>query len=83
MEETHICTEETCPTGANYFVSAIDGSLHYYMAGPYTTHAAALADVDKARAIADKHDPRGCFMAWGTCKSDRTAPGSINKAGLM
>lgn len=67
-----------------YFVSAIDGSEAYIMAGPYGTHAQALADVDRARQIADQHDRRAWFMAWGTCRiegSDRV--GSLNQHGLI
>ena len=79
----HTCTPKSCPEGANYFVTALDGGKLYYMAGPYQTHAAALGDVQKAQDIAGKHDPRGCFMAWGTVKSDRIKPGSITAAGLL
>lgn len=67
-----------------YFVSARDGGKHYVMAGPYPTHAEALADVERARNITYEHDARAWFMAWGTCRiegSDRV--GNLNKAGLM
>lgn len=68
-----------------YYVSAVDGNRYFLMAGPYDNHAQALADVDRARVIADERDPRACFMSWGTCRSrngDR-GPGALNKAGLI
>lgn len=67
-----------------YFVSAIDGTKNYIMAGPYATHAEALAKVEPARNIANDHDGRAWFMAWGTCRiegSDRV--GTLNKLGLI
>ena len=63
----HICTLASCPIG-RYFVTAIDGPNTHFMAGPYENHADALADVDKALKIADKHDGRAWFMAWGTVR---------------
>lgn len=83
MTALHICTAESCPEGANYFVTAIDGGTVYYMAGPYSTHQAALDAVRPATDIASDRDARGCFMAWGTAKSKRLKPGSITKAGLL
>jgi hypothetical protein len=54
------------------------------MSGPYPTHAAALADVDKARNVADKHDARAWFMAWGTDEKHRPSlVGTLNKHRLM
>jgi hypothetical protein len=55
------------------------------MAGPYDTHQEALADVGKARNIANEHDGRAWFMGWGTIrdKDDKRTPGNLNKAGLM
>jgi hypothetical protein len=79
----HTCTPETCPDGANYFVTAVDGSKWYYMAGPYATHQQALDAVQPALKIADKNDGRAWFMSWGTTQSDRTEPGSITRAGLI
>ena len=80
----HVCTTEECPTGV-YFVTAIDGGTWWYMAGPYAEHAAALADVDKARTITCKHDGRAHFMGWGTAriKDDTERVGNLNKAGLI
>ena len=83
----HICNPESCPTG-RYFVTAIDAGHTYYMAGPYPEHVDALADVQKALEIADRHDGRAWFMSWGTVRitDDSYRPnmvGNINKAGLM
>jgi len=81
----HVCTPETCPENGNYYVTAIDGGQVYWMAGPYKTHPEALALVDKALNIADKHDGRAWFMSWGTSrrKDGYDQPGSLNKAGLL
>lgn len=83
--EAHVCTPETCPEPANYYVTAVDGPSWWKMSGPYSTHSAALADVDKALKLTDKHDRSGraWFMGWGTARLDSTEPGNLNKAGLM
>lgn len=54
-----------------FYVSAIDGTKKYLVAGPYTTHAAALGRVDAVRKLADKRDPRAAFMAWGTAGTNQ------------
>jgi len=87
MLTDHVCTPETCPQG-RYFVTAIDAGATHYMAGPYPEHTAALADVDKALKIADKHDPRAWFMCWGTARiiDDNYRPaliGTLNKNCLI
>ena len=67
-----------------YYVSAVDADKYHLMAGPYADHASALADVNRARDIASKHDGRACFMAWGTVRvegSDKI--GQLNKFNLM
>ena|SRR5208283_535944 len=82
----HICTSGECPIGkGNYYVTAMDGPSFYYMAGPYQTHGEALAMVDTARDLADKHDRSGkaWFMSWGTVRTEHTKPGSLNHAGLL
>jgi hypothetical protein len=83
----HICSPESCPTG-RYFVTAVDAGKTHFMAGPYTEHSAALADVQKALKIADKHDGRAWFMSWGTVRltddSYRVGMvGTLNKHGLI
>lgn len=67
-----------------YYVTAIDAGRVFLMAGPYSTHPEALADVDRARDIANTHDGRAWFMAWGTSRiegSEKT--GSLNRHGLI
>jgi hypothetical protein len=83
--EPHVCTPEDCPETGNYYVTAIDGGQVFYMAGPYNTHAEALALVDTALNIADKHDGRAWFMSWGTSKrrDGYSEPGSLNKHKLL
>ncbi len=70
-----------------FYVTAIDsgaGGRYYVMSGPYKTHDAALADVEKCRDIAYQHDGRAWFMAWGTARIvDRGAKGRLNLAGLV
>jgi hypothetical protein len=67
-----------------YYVSAIDGTKKFIMAGPYAQHADALADVERARQIADKADGRAWFMACGTCRIEGSAKvGNMNKLGLI
>jgi hypothetical protein len=80
----HACTPKTCPTG-KYFVTAIDAGKVHYMAGPYSEHADALADVGDALRIANKHDGRAWFMAWGTVRAadDCQRIGQLNKYGLL
>jgi len=82
----HTCTAETCPESGGYYVSAVDGPNWWKMAGPYPNHAAALADVNLARDLANKHDRSGraWFMSWGTVRVENgTEPGNLNRAGLM
>ncbi len=81
----HKCTEKTCPPTGGYYVSAIDAGTTYLMAGPYNTHEAALADVDKALRIADDIDGRAWFMGWGTIRmrNDYRIPGKLNELNLM
>lgn len=69
----------------DYFVSAIDAGHYHLMAGPYTSHAAALAAVDAAREATCSRDGRGHFMAWGTCRLDCGSGriGNLNRAGIL
>lgn len=53
-----------------FYVSAIDGSKKYLIAGPYPTLVHAAERVNDVMHIADKRDPRAWFMAWGTAGSD-------------
>lgn len=84
MSPDHICNSESCPEGANYFVTALDAGFLWYMAGPYATHREALAAVGAAMAIGIKNNPWSYFFSWGTVKgSSRSEPGSITKARLL
>ena len=67
-----------------YFVSAIDGTKKYLMAGPYAQHTDALEDVERVLEIAYKADGRAHFMAWGTCRIEgSTQVGNMNKLGMI
>jgi hypothetical protein len=86
MEQTaHICDSSSCPEPGKYFVTALDVGKVFYMAGPYTTHAAALAQVNTALDIAHKHDGRAWFMSWGTVRvqDDSSMVGVLNKHNLI
>lgn len=76
-------SHETDAPGSRYFVSVIDGPRRAAAAGPYETHAAALADVEEVRALAEEIDPWAFFYAWGTCRADADAApekGSLTEA---
>lgn len=67
-----------------YYVSAIDAGQTFLMAGPYSDHASALADVDRARSIAVEHATKAWWMAWGTVRIEGcTRAGSLNKNNLI
>lgn len=83
MANEHVCTPEDCPVGANYFVTCADAGRVWYMAGPYSSHKEALANVAKAREIGVKNNEWSWFYSWGTVRSDRTQAGSITAAGLL
>jgi hypothetical protein len=69
-----------------YYVTAMldDSSMVYPMAGPYADHAAALADVERCRSIAESVDRRALWAAFGTCRMPTYAkPGKLNQLGLV
>ena len=75
-------TPDTAP--GPYYVSAVDAGRTFLMAGPYELHGAALCDVDRAFRIANEHDGRAWFMAWGTVRiEDCERRGRLNELGLM
>jgi hypothetical protein len=51
-----------------YYVSAISGPRYSIVAGPFRTHAKALASVESLRAKWAQLDVRAQFAAWGTCR---------------
>lgn len=56
-----------------YYVSAIDPfntARRGLLAGPWPTHAEALAQVESVKAHAVQTTERGCWMAYGTAGSD-------------
>jgi len=68
-----------------YYVTAVNGSAFYVMAGPYSTHREAEADRNKALQIADDIDGRAWFMGWGVTRmaDDYTKVGKLNELGLL
>jgi hypothetical protein len=56
---------------AHFYVSAIDGTKKFLIAGPYPTHDDALQAVPKVRRAACDQDCRADFMSWGTAGSPR------------
>ena len=52
----------------NYYVSVCYRCRYALLAGPWPTHAEALAKVDDVRFIAQGLDPRGVWYAYGTCR---------------
>ena len=53
-----------------FYVSVIDGKRRALLAGPYDTHAEALALVEQVRRKAYDIDPKSHFYAFGTAGSD-------------
>lgn len=56
------------PQPGRYYVTAIDGAKRYFLAGPWETHAEALAQVESVRRFAELTDPRAIWMAYGTAR---------------
>lgn len=64
-----------------YYVSARDGPTTFWLlAGPFATHAEALALVERTRQVACEDEPRAFWYSFGTCrmKDGTTKPGSAN-----
>lgn len=58
----------------DYYVSMIRGEAkkrYALMAGPFATHAEALAMVDPVRKEAERLDPKTHFDYFGTCSKPR------------
>lgn len=69
--------QEPDTQSGDYFVSVLDrisndGNRDRYAlaSGPYSTHQAAIADIETVREISEQHDPRTQFLAFGTCRLD-------------
>lgn len=54
----------------DYFVSVVDGDRYGLLSGPYTTHQAALADVEACKQLAIEIDCRLHFAGFGTCRME-------------
>lgn len=72
------------PRPGAYYVSVIDGPRRALLAGPWPTHAEALAMVETVRTKACELDGRGHWYAFGTARlpNDDSVPiraGSLNK----
>lgn len=68
-------------TARYFYVSAIDGSKRYLIAGPWGTHDDALARVDPVRRHASNLNGRAWFMAWGTAGSTDECPTPLGRFG--
>ncbi len=79
--------QEPDPRPGAYYVSVIDAGRTALLSGPYPTHAAALAAVDKVRELANIVDHRSVFYAFGTVrwKDDAGEPetGLFQRRGLL
>lgn len=56
------------PQPGRYYVTAIDAPKRYFLAGPWKTHAEALAQVESVQRFAEHTDPRAFWMAYGTAR---------------
>lgn len=53
-------------TDRRYYVTAVDAGRTAFLAGPYPTHTAALAQVDAVRRRTEDSYPFAVFWAFGT-----------------
>lgn len=68
----------------HYYVSAVDGSRWFPMAGPFGSHQIALGQVTAVRTTCEALDPRSAFMAFGTVRCDMSiGPGRLNILGKI
>lgn len=74
------------PRPGFYFVSAFDPQIpkkFYVLAGPWKTHAEALAQVEPVKIYANRVDLKACWMAYGTCRQpEDTAWDKVYKSKL-
>jgi hypothetical protein len=70
--------KETCtcgkrhPFGAKFYVTARDAGRTSLVAGPYDTHAEAIAKLPEAKATAIENEPRAHFYSFGTAAVPRS-----------
>lgn len=57
--------------GRDFYVTVVDGGRTGYLLGPFATHGEALANVERGKALAVKHNTRACFgeYAYGTASA--------------
>lgn len=76
------CMDQTPDTRSGYYYVSVmrDDGAHRLLLGPYRDdHKSALRDVDVARAMAERIDPRAIWYAYGTCRTDDDrGPGILN-----
>jgi hypothetical protein len=70
-------------TGANYYVSLVNGTSLVLAAGPYAEHRGALAEVELVYRLVSRHserDPDAPTYRYGTTAmpSNYTEPGTLN-----
>jgi hypothetical protein len=53
-------------TKRSYYVTVQDDGRTGFLLGPFKTHEEALAQVNRARDLADRADPFAAFYAFGT-----------------
>lgn len=70
----------TAPPGHVFYTSVIDADRCAILTGPFGTHAAAVADVDRARFLAERFTKEGvwcAFYAFGTCSLPRDVKANV------
>ena len=67
------------PQPGAYYVSVVDADRKALLAGPFDTHAEALALVEPTRKVANELDPKSHFYGFGTCR----LPVGADKPGLL
>lgn len=65
--------------GRVYFVSVRATTEYQLVLGPFATHGEALENVDRGRALAEKHDPWSQAFFFGTC----SLPGDTKQIGVL
>jgi hypothetical protein len=61
-------------TPKHYYTSVVDGDRRGLLTGPFATHEDALADVPRAKRLAEKADRWAAFYGFGTAGSDEVLP---------
>ncbi len=74
-------TQEADPRPGSYYVSCIYGEKRALLYGPLPSHAAALAMVERVRAVAVEVDRMAVWYDFGTARADvdYTRPGVLNE----